>query len=133
MCLPINHMVSEGYFTRKCVSFHKLPQGTLFLLKEENLTLKTQWNLSMKETFQQHENAIESNKISTLYIKVRPCVQLIRGTKEQTIGYSDVVQVFKLMEIEVPHLLIVKGQAKIDSSENRATLLYLIPQVKIFP
>jgi hypothetical protein len=41
-------MLSEGYFTRKCVSFHKLPQGTLFLLKEKILTLKTQWNLNMK-------------------------------------------------------------------------------------
>lgn len=51
MCLPINRMVSEGYFTRKCVSFHKLPQGTLFLLKEKNLTLKTHWNLNMKRSF----------------------------------------------------------------------------------
>lgn len=51
MCLPINHMVSEGYFTSKCVSFHKLPWGTLFLLKEKKLTLKTQWNLNMKRLF----------------------------------------------------------------------------------
>lgn len=52
MCLPVNHIISKGYFTRKCVSFHKLPQGTLFLSKEKkNLTLKTQWNLNMKRLF----------------------------------------------------------------------------------
>lgn len=52
MCLTIKHIISEGYFTRKCVSFHKLPQGTLFLLKEKKkLTLETQWNLDMKRLF----------------------------------------------------------------------------------
>lgn len=51
-------------------------------------------------------------------MKVRPCLQLIDGAKEQTIGENDVAQAFKLMEIEVPYLLRVKGQAKIDSSEK---------------
>lgn len=51
MCLPVNHMVSERYFTRKCVSFHKLPQGTLFLLKEKKSDVENTVEFEHEKTF----------------------------------------------------------------------------------
>lgn len=35
MCLPINHIVSEGYFTENVSAFLNFHRGTLFLLKEK--------------------------------------------------------------------------------------------------
>lgn len=59
MCPTIKHNIFRGYFTRKCVSLRKLPQGTLFLLKEKRLTLKTQRNLDMKR-LQQRKDTTQS-------------------------------------------------------------------------
>lgn len=51
MCLTIKHIISEGYFTRKCVSFHKLPQGTLFLLKEKKTDIGNTVEFGHEKTF----------------------------------------------------------------------------------
>lgn len=130
VCLTINHVISEGHFTRKCVSFHKLPQGTLFLLNEKKLALETLWNSNMKRLFSSRKRqhnlqccciSYESNVLSPAH----------SWNKRTTPSYSKMAQVFQIQRFTLL-LYIFKGQTKVDSSKHRPDFYALFHRGKPF-